>query len=146
MTLPNEPGDCPDHLRGSRRKPTARASTACWPTPSASTEALERAIELDPNFALAHSQLGLFHLFRGNGKRAAELANQAHELADRATPREQRHAAILGATARGKASEAPALVDEHLRETPRDAPILLQWFGATSTAAGSRNGADAGQI
>ena len=54
-------------------------------------EALERAIELDPNFALAHSQLGLFHLFRGNGKRAAELANQAHELAERATPREQRH-------------------------------------------------------
>ena len=99
-------------------------------------EALERAIELDPNFALAHSQLGLFHLFRGNGKRAAELANQAHELADRATPREQRHAAILGATARGKASEVPALVDEHLRETPRDAPILLQWFGANFYGGG----------
>ena len=99
-------------------------------------EALERAIELDPNFALAHSQLGLFHLFRGNGKRAAELANQAHELADRTTPREQRHAAILGATARGKASEAPALIDEHLNDTPRDAPIVLQWLGGNFYGGG----------
>jgi tetratricopeptide (TPR) repeat protein len=99
-------------------------------------EALEHAIDLDPGFALAYSQLGLFYLFRGNGKRAAELANQAHELAGRATPREQRHVAILGATARGKASQAPALVDEHLRDTPRDAPILMQWFGANFYGGG----------
>ena len=99
-------------------------------------EALERAIELDPDFALAHAQLGLFHLFRGNAKRAAELANRANELAQNTTTRERRHAAILGATARGKASEAPALVDEHLRETPRDAPILLQWFGANFYGGG----------
>lgn len=99
-------------------------------------ESLGRAIELDPDFALAHSQLGLFYLFRGNGKRAAELANQAHELAGGATPREQRHVAILGATARGKASQAPALIDEHLGETPRDAPILMQWFGANFYGGG----------
>ena len=99
-------------------------------------EALGRAIELDPNFALAHSQLGLFYLFRGDGKRAAELANQAHDLADRATAREQRHAAILGATARGKASEAPALIDEHLAETPQDAPIVLQWLGGNFYGGG----------
>ena len=99
-------------------------------------QALGRAIELDPDFALAHSQLGLFHLFRGEGARAAELANKAHELADRATAREQRHAAILGATARGKASEAPALIDEHLRETPRDAPIVLQWLGGNFYGGG----------
>ncbi len=99
-------------------------------------EALGRAIELDPQFALAHAQLGLFHLFRGEGRRAAELANRAHELAENATPREQRHAAILGATARGKASEAPALIDEHLRETPRDAPIVLQWLGGNFYGGG----------
>ncbi|MCY3568432.1 MAG: hypothetical protein OXH38_07365 [Chloroflexi bacterium] len=99
-------------------------------------EALGRAIELDPNFALAHSQLGLFHLFRGNGKRAAELANQAHELAEQASPREQRHAAILGAAARGKASEAPALIDAHLSDTPRDAPIVLQWLGGNFYGGG----------
>jgi len=40
-------------------------------------EALGRAIELDPKFALAHAQLGLFHLFRGPGKRAAELPTLA---------------------------------------------------------------------
>ena len=99
-------------------------------------DALGRAIELDPEFALAHSQLGLFHLFRGNGPRAAELANRAHELAEHATPREQRHAAILGAAARGKATEAPALIDEHLAETPRDAPIVLQWLGGNFYGGG----------
>ena len=99
-------------------------------------EALEGAIELDPNFALAHSQLGLFYLFRGNGQRAAELANRANELASEATTREQRHAAILGAAARGKASEAPALIDEHLAETPRDAPIVLQWLGGNFYGGG----------
>lgn len=99
-------------------------------------QALGRAIQLDPHFALAHSQLGLFHLFRGNAKRAAELANQAHDLAERATSREQRHAAILGAAARGKASEAPVLIDEHLNDTPRDAPILMQWFGANFYGGG----------
>ena len=99
-------------------------------------EALERAIELDPDFALAHSQLGLFYLFRGEGKRAAELANQAHELAAGATPREQRHAAILGAAARGKASQAPAMIDEHLSDTPRDAPIVLQWLGGNFYGGG----------
>lgn len=99
-------------------------------------DALEQAIELDPNFALAHSQLGLFHLFRGNGKRAAELANQAHDLAENASPREQRHAAILGAAARGKAAEAPALIDAHLSDTPRDAPIVLQWLGGNFYGGG----------
>ncbi len=99
-------------------------------------EALERAIALDPEFALAHAQLGLFHLFRGNGKRAAELANRAHELAERSTPREQRHAAILGAAARGKASEAPALIAQHLSATPRDAPIVLQWLGGNFYGGG----------
>lgn len=99
-------------------------------------EALGQAIELDPQFALAHAQLGLFHLFRGEGARAAELANRAHDLAEGASPREQRHAAILGATARGKASEAPALIDEHLRETPRDAPIVLQWLGGNFYGGG----------
>ncbi len=99
-------------------------------------DALNRAIELDPNFALAHSQLGLFHLFRGNGKRAAELADKAHELAEGASPREQRHAAILGAAARGKASEAPVLIDAHLAETPRDAPIILQWLGGNFYGGG----------
>lgn len=99
-------------------------------------EALEHAIELDPHFALAHSQLGLFYLFRGEGRRAAELANRASELAERTTAREQRHAAILGASARGRAADAPALIDEHLRETPRDAPIVLQWLGGNFYGGG----------
>ncbi len=99
-------------------------------------DALQRAIDLDPDFALAHSQLGLFHLFRGEGQRAAELANRAHALAERATPREQRHAAILGASARGRAADAPALIDDHLAETPRDAPIVLQWLGGNFYGGG----------
>ncbi len=93
-------------------------------------ESLERAIELDPSFALPHSQLGLFYLFRGNPKRASELAEEAANLADRASERERSHVAILGASVRGQGSKAPEWIDQHLRDYPSDAPVLMQWFGA----------------
>ena len=92
-------------------------------------EALERAIEADPSFALPHSQLGLFYLFRGDAKQAGEHARAAEQLADGASAREQRHAAILGAPILGRGSEAPAWIADHLEETPCDAPIVLQWLG-----------------
>ena len=92
-------------------------------------EALERAIEADPSFALPHSQLALFYLFRGDAKQAGEHARAAEQLADGASAREQRHAAILGAPILGRGSEAHAWIADHLEETPCDAPIVLQWLG-----------------
>ena len=99
-------------------------------------EALERAIAADPTFALPHSQLALFYLFRGEAESAGRHAREAERLAGGASEREQRHAAILGAPIAGRGAEAAGWIDEHLAETPRDAPIVLQWLGGNFYSGG----------
>ncbi len=99
-------------------------------------EALERAIAADPTFALPHSQLALFYLFRGEAESAGRHAREAERLADGASERERRHAAILGAPIAGRGAEAAGWIDEHLAETPRDAPIVLQWLGGNFYSGG----------
>ncbi len=99
-------------------------------------EALESAIAADPQFALPHSQLALFYLFRGEAERAGGYAREAERLAAGASGRERRHAVILGAPISGRASQAAGWIAEHLAETPRDAPIVLQWLGANFYSGG----------
>ena len=99
-------------------------------------EALERAIAVDPTFALPHSQLALFYLFRGEAEPAGRHAREAERLAHGASERERRHAAILGAPIAGRGAEAAGWIDEHLAETPRDAPIVLQWLGGNFYSGG----------
>ena len=56
------------------------------------TEAIpffERAIELDPNFALAYSALGAAYFNLNQGDLAAENATKAYELRDRVSERER---------------------------------------------------------
>jgi tetratricopeptide (TPR) repeat protein len=50
---------------------------------------LKRAIELDPNFAMAYSSLASRYDNLGEGELAAEYARQAFELRDRASARER---------------------------------------------------------
>ncbi len=100
--------------------------------------ALEAAIAADPGFALPRSQLALFHLFRGEAQAAGEHAREAERLAEGASKRERRHAAILGAPITGRGAEAAGWIDEHLAETPRDAPIVLQWLGGNFYNGGVR--------
>lgn len=92
-------------------------------------EALEGAIAADPSFALPHSQLALFRFFRGEAQAAGKHAREAERLASSASERECRHTAILGAPITGRGAEAAGWIAEHLEETPRDAPIVLQWLG-----------------
>lgn len=59
---------------------------------SSSTESiphLKRALELDPNFALAYAQLGTTYWNVGQGKRGAENILKAHELRYRTSDRER---------------------------------------------------------
>ena len=99
-------------------------------------QALEAAIAADPGFALPRSQLALFYLFRGEAQAAGEHARTAERLAEGASERERRHAAILGAPIAGRGAEAAGWIDEHLAETPRDAPIVLQWLGGNFYGGG----------
>ena len=99
-------------------------------------DALRQAVALDPTFALARSQLGLFHFFRGDRDQARAMASAATALAESATERERRHAAILAAPILGNAPDAPKWVAEHLDHAPTDAPIVLQWLGANFYGGG----------
>ena len=50
---------------------------------------LKRAVELDPNFAMAHSTLAKSYSYLGEGDIAAEFAKKAFELRDRVSERER---------------------------------------------------------
>ncbi len=56
---------------------------------------LERAVELDPDFALAYADLGTFHASLGHAAKAREYTRRALELADR-LPRDQRFRVEVG--------------------------------------------------
>jgi eukaryotic-like serine/threonine-protein kinase len=56
---------------------------------AASIPHLERAIELDPQFALAHALLGINYSVMGESVRAAESATHAYQLRDRVTDSER---------------------------------------------------------
>ena len=49
----------------------------------------QRAIELDPKFALAYAHLGLWYSSIGESAKAAEFTSKAYELRDRASDREK---------------------------------------------------------
>ena len=97
-------------------------------------DALRRAIDLDPAFSLPYAMLGLFHLFRGERAAARELIEQAESRAGDATEREQRHFQILAGAVRGQ--QQPQLIEQHLDQAPRDAPIVLQWLGGNFYGGG----------
>ena len=90
---------------------------------------LGRAIDADPEFALAHAALarGLFAVQHVPEARAA--AAQARELASRASPREQANVNALALAIEGKPVEAFAATREHLAQYPRDAMVLAPATG-----------------
>ncbi len=87
-------------------------------------EHLARALEADPDLALAHLALarGLFMDAEGVPARAAVA--RARELAARASPREQSHVNAIGLGVEGKPAEAMQAMLAHMRAWPRDAMVL----------------------
>jgi eukaryotic-like serine/threonine-protein kinase len=49
----------------------------------------QRAISLDPNFAMAYARLGTNYYHLGQNSRAAENARKAYELRERVSEREK---------------------------------------------------------
>ncbi len=90
---------------------------------------LGRAIEADPEFALAHAALarGLFAVQHVPEARTA--AAKARELVSRASPREQAHVNALALAIEGKPVESFAATREHLAQYPRDAMVLAPATG-----------------
>src|SRR6266581_369211 len=83
--------------------------------------ALKKAVELDPRFALAHSNLAVAYYNLSQNALAADQIRQAFELADRQTVRDRLHITTLYYdVATGDVQKAIASYKEWVRLYPRD--------------------------
>jgi len=101
---------------------------AFWP---GAAEAFERAITLDPDFALAHAARARIHAIYMQREPALQTIGRARKLvATRGTPREQSHVATLALAIEGRGAEALTSTLSHLASWPRDAMVMALPLGA----------------
>ena len=86
--------------------------------------ALDRALEADPQFALAHSAYARVHQLSGRMPQARTSAERATQLVGSATEREQVHVQIFVLMTSGQGAKALELIREHVARHPRDAFAL----------------------
>ena len=89
-------------------------------------DAFRAALAADDRLALAHAGLALFTFFQGDGIAARASIARAGELVADATRRERQHVDALTAVMSGDTGRGLALIDEHLKEFPRDALLVNQ--------------------
>jgi Tfp pilus assembly protein PilF len=98
---------------------------------SGAAEAFERAIEADPDLALAHIARARIHSFYQQGEAARKEAALARDLVARhGTAREKGHVETLALAAEGQLVAASSSALKHLEEFPRDAVVLSLPLGA----------------
>ncbi|WP_316181082.1 tetratricopeptide repeat protein [Bradyrhizobium sp. SZCCHNRI1009] len=101
---------------------------AFWPS---AADAFERAIMLDPDFALAHAARARIHAIYMQREAALQTIKRARDLvARRGTPREQSHVATLVLAIEGRGTDALDATLAHLESWPRDAMIMALPLGA----------------
>lgn len=88
-----------------------------------------RALEADPDFALAHAGLARALFLAAQAPQARTAAATARELAACATPREQSYVHAIALAIEGKAPDALAATREHVALYPRDAMVLAPVTG-----------------
>lgn len=89
-------------------------------------DALEAALDADPDFALARAAKARWLQLYLRIPEARAEATAARALCDRLTPREARHVEIIALAVEGAGPQALALLDEHLADYPCDAlPLSL---------------------
>jgi tetratricopeptide (TPR) repeat protein len=88
------------------------------------------AVADDEGFALAHAGAALFSMFQGDGASAKAAIERAHGLTAGITRRERQHVEALAAIAGGEATRGLVLIEEHVKEFPRDA-LLVNQAGST---------------
>ena len=80
----------------------------------------ERAVEADEGLAVAHAALGLLQLYRSAPDEAKKSVAHAKALAVNATKRERQQVEAIGLMVNGRNDKAYRLIQEHLKEFPRD--------------------------
>lgn len=93
------------------------------------SEALNKAIEADPSFALPHAALAREHQLMGRSREARASAEHAQALAESASERERQHVEIFRLMVTSKAADALTLTHAHLQQWPRDAFVLAPSCG-----------------
>ena len=101
---------------------------AFWP---GATDAFERAIMLDPDFALAHAARARIHAIYQQREPALQTIGRARKLvATHGTERERGHVAALSLAIEGRGAEALTSTLAHLASWPRDAMVMALPLGA----------------
>jgi tetratricopeptide (TPR) repeat protein len=92
------------------------------------------AAEADPGLALAHGGVALVAVVQGDAARAAAAVGRARDAVAGASRRERQHVEALGVLVSGDTVRGLALVDEHVKEFPRDALLVNQASSAIGFA------------
>ena len=82
--------------------------------------ALDKALEIEPGFALALSAKARFLQVGGDARGARAAGEQAVEFAAGATERERSHAHIFSLLTSGRGPDALTSTREHVKQFPRD--------------------------
>ena len=90
---------------------------------------LGRALEADPDFALAHIALARTMFLVAQVPQARTAAARARELAMRTTPREQSHVNAIALAIEGNPPDALAATRAHVAQYPLDAMALAPATG-----------------
>jgi hypothetical protein len=93
-------------------------------------DALDAALDADPDFALARIAKARWLAVYMRGPEAQAEAAAARMLRDRLTAREARHVEIVASAIEGAGLRALGLLDEHLADYPRDELPLFLALGA----------------
>ncbi|MBI1846999.1 MAG: hypothetical protein HYR86_08520 [Candidatus Rokubacteria bacterium] len=89
-------------------------------------ESFEAALQADDQFAVAHAGIAIHAAVQGDAATAHAAATRARETVAGATRRERQHVEALGALIGGDTVRGLALVEEHVKEFPRDALLVNQ--------------------
>jgi serine/threonine protein kinase/tetratricopeptide (TPR) repeat protein len=92
---------------------------------SVTDDLLRRAVEIDPDFAMAHAQLGMKYYMSGEGSKGDEHFKQALNLMNRLTRREQLWISAIVEDWRGNRSQAIENYRLYLAQYPDDGAA---WF------------------
>ena len=84
------------------------------------------ALEADPELSLAHVGRALLAAVQGDASTARAAVARARETVPPATPRERRHVEAVSAFIAGETARGLDLVDEHVKDFPRDAMLVNQ--------------------
>ncbi|MGE3539858.1 MAG: hypothetical protein AB7N91_20800 [Candidatus Tectimicrobiota bacterium] len=87
-------------------------------------DAFTRALEADPDLALAHSAMAYMLHLRAQPGEAREEAQRARALAAGTSRREQQHVEAVALFVTGQGPRSYALIREHLEEYPRDMLLI----------------------